>query len=111
MQSFPKVKRSYEDDDDIVDTIQETKLTTIELDMDDQMEENQNSKETFLCDAHGCSAKFSDLFSYEQHYNTMHRNACRFCKSVFPSRKLLDLHVLEIHDTMFKVLAQKRNMV
>lgn len=111
MLTFPKVKRNYEDDEETLETLHEPKLSTIEIDTDNQMENNQKKEKIFMCNAYSCSAKFSDLFSYEQHYKTVHLNECRFCRSVFPSSKLLDLHILETHDTMFKVLAQKQNMV
>ena len=49
--------------------------------------------------------------SYQLHYSDCHRNTCSICRRVFTTMHLLDLHVLEWHDVMFELLAQKRNMV
>ncbi|ESO89499.1 hypothetical protein LOTGIDRAFT_67661, partial [Lottia gigantea] len=64
----------------------------------------------FPCSISRCGKIFDSLLSYESHYNTQHRNCCSVCKRVFPSNYLLELHLLEWHDSMFEIQAAKQNM-
>ncbi|XP_060117338.1 zinc finger protein 511-like, partial [Heteronotia binoei] len=64
----------------------------------------------FFCHSLGCGQTFSTLESYEHHYNLLHRNVCSSCKRSFPSAHLLDVHILEWHDSLFQVMAEKQNM-
>ncbi|XP_015489369.2 zinc finger protein 511 isoform X2 [Parus major] len=64
----------------------------------------------FSCHISGCSQVFDTLEGYEHHYNTLHRNVCSFCKRSFPSGNLLDIHILEWHDSLFQIMAEKQNM-
>ncbi|XP_062926376.1 zinc finger protein 511 [Mobula hypostoma] len=64
----------------------------------------------FCCHITGCSQLFDTLESYEHHYDTLHRNVCSSCKRSFPSSHLLDVHILEWHDSLFQILATKHNM-
>lgn len=49
--------------------------------------------------------------SYEAHYNSLHRHCCQNCQRSFPSTHLLEIHVLENHDTLFGMLASRKNLV
>ena len=51
------------------------------------------------------------VFRYELHYNSTHRNVCSECHRSFPSDYLLDIHILEWHDSMFTMMAQSKAMV
>ncbi|KAL7992834.1 hypothetical protein Chor_017090 [Crotalus horridus] len=64
----------------------------------------------FSCQIGGCSQVFNTLESYEHHYNMLHRNVCSSCKRSFPSTHLLDVHILEWHDSLFQIMAEKQNM-
>ncbi|NXJ68565.1 ZN511 protein, partial [Rostratula benghalensis] len=64
----------------------------------------------FSCHISGCCQVFDTLEGYEHHYNTLHRNVCSFCKRSFPSGHLLDIHILEWHDSLFQIMAEKENM-
>ncbi|XP_038264099.2 zinc finger protein 511 isoform X2 [Dermochelys coriacea] len=64
----------------------------------------------FCCHIVGCCQVFDTLEGYEHHYNTLHRNMCSFCKRSFPSGHLLDTHILEWHDSLFQIMAEKQNM-
>ncbi|XP_070787816.1 zinc finger protein 511 isoform X1 [Pituophis catenifer annectens] len=64
----------------------------------------------FSCQIGGCSQVFNTLESYEHHYNMLHRNVCSSCKRAFPSTHLLDVHILEWHDSLFQIMAEKQNM-
>ncbi|NXL51196.1 ZN511 protein, partial [Podilymbus podiceps] len=64
----------------------------------------------FDCHISGCCQVFDTLEDYEHHYNTLHRNVCSFCKRSFPSGQLLDIHILEWHDSLFQIMAEKQSM-
>ncbi|XP_005652478.1 zinc finger protein 511 isoform X5 [Sus scrofa] len=64
----------------------------------------------FTCHVAGCCQVFDVLEDYEHHYHTLHRNVCSFCKRAFPSGHLLDTHILEWHDSLFQILAERQDM-
>ncbi|KAM6306089.1 zinc finger protein 511 [Aegotheles albertisi] len=64
----------------------------------------------FSCHVSGCCQVFDTLEGYEHHYNALHRNACSFCKRSFPSGHLLDIHILEWHDSLFQLMAEQQSM-
>ncbi|XP_051771914.1 zinc finger protein 511 [Ctenopharyngodon idella] len=64
----------------------------------------------FRCHIAGCKQFFDTLEGYEHHYNSLHRNVCSNCKRSFPSNRLLDIHILEWHDSLFQVMAEKQCM-
>lgn len=65
----------------------------------------------FTCQVAGCCQVFEVLEDYEHHYHTLHRNVCSFCKRAFPSGHLLDIHILEWHDSLFQILSERQDMV
>lgn len=65
----------------------------------------------FQCHIAGCKQLFDTLEGYEHHYNTLHRHVCSSCKRCFPSNRLLDIHILEWHDSLFQVMAERECMV
>ncbi|KAL4641088.1 zinc finger protein 511 isoform X1 [Arapaima gigas] len=64
----------------------------------------------FRCHISGCQQLFNTLESYEHHYSSVHRHVCSGCKRHFPSNHLLDVHILEWHDSLFQIMAEKQNM-
>ncbi|XP_057590742.1 zinc finger protein 511 [Hippopotamus amphibius kiboko] len=64
----------------------------------------------FTCQVAGCCQVFNALDDYEHHYHTLHRNVCSFCRRAFPSAHLLDTHILEWHDSLFQILAERQDM-
>ncbi|KAG7462521.1 hypothetical protein MATL_G00185670 [Megalops atlanticus] len=64
----------------------------------------------FGCHIAGCNQVFDTLEAYEHHYNSLHRHVCSTCKRSFPSNRLLDIHILEWHDSLFQIMAGKQNM-
>ncbi|KAG8227802.1 hypothetical protein J437_LFUL006216 [Ladona fulva] len=64
----------------------------------------------FPCEVAGCNETFTLLYDYEQHYNSFHRYSCKECRKIFPSPHLLDLHIMETHDTYFAVLSERKPM-
>lgn len=65
---------------------------------------------TIRCSYGRCDRKFYGISQYEEHYNSAHRNVCHSCGRIFPTLRLLDLHILETHDSFFKILSEKQNM-
>uniref|UniRef100_H9GQT6 C2H2-type domain-containing protein n=1 Tax=Anolis carolinensis TaxID=28377 RepID=H9GQT6_ANOCA len=63
------------------------------------------------CHFQGCGEAFASLAAFEHHYELLHRDACSACRRAFPSRRLLDLHLLEQHGAaLFQLQAQQRCM-
>uniref|UniRef100_A0A8C2KM38 Zinc finger protein 511 n=1 Tax=Cyprinus carpio TaxID=7962 RepID=A0A8C2KM38_CYPCA len=63
------------------------------------------------CHIVGCRQLFDTLEGYEHHYNSLHRNVCSNCKRSFPSNRLLEMHTLEWHDSLFQIMVEKQCMV
>ncbi|XP_071165430.1 zinc finger protein 511-like [Mytilus edulis] len=83
-----------------------TKHVTYKEDVDDLLER----KQTFNCGIGTCDKSFQSLAEYESHYNSIHRNVCSICRRFYPSSHLLDIHLLEWHDSMFELMAEKQHM-
>lgn len=64
----------------------------------------------FCCHISGCSQLLESLEEYEHHYSALHRHVCSTCRRCLPSARLLDIHILEWHDSLFQIMAQKQNM-
>ncbi|XP_066535773.1 zinc finger protein 511 [Hoplias malabaricus] len=64
----------------------------------------------FRCHIAGCKQVFDSVEGYEHHYNSLHRHVCSSCRRAFPSNRLLDIHILEWHDSLFQVMAEKQCM-
>mmetsp|Transcript_10380 Transcript_10380/g.16935 ORF Transcript_10380/g.16935 Transcript_10380/m.16935 type:complete len:158 (+) Transcript_10380:334-807(+) len=57
-----------------------------------------------------CRKTFSSTTSMEDHYRLQHMNVCsvKGCKASYPDERLLNIHIREVHDIFFQVLAEKR---
>lgn len=55
-----------------------------------------------------CNSEFALISEFETHYNSLHRHTCSVCKKSLPSAHLLDLHLMENHDSYFEILAAKK---
>lgn len=65
-----------------------------------------------VCDAHpGCLKSFPTVKQLEKHHYFRHMHKCETCKRSFPSPHILELHVLEAHDTLFSLMAERKQMV
>jgi len=80
-----------------------------QIDLDDESLLHNNVP-GFECRIAGCTETFTSVYSYEIHYNARHSQVCCTCHQIFPSNHLLDLHILETHDSFFQVQATKCNM-
>ncbi|XP_048588669.1 zinc finger protein 511 isoform X2 [Nematostella vectensis] len=76
-------------------------------DIDDLLESGCSG---FKCSIPGCAEVFRSISRFDSHYKTCHWNVCRYCKKSFPSNHLLEIHILENHDTLFQMIARKSNM-
>ncbi|KAJ7297576.1 hypothetical protein O6H91_05G077200 [Diphasiastrum complanatum] len=54
------------------------------------------------CPIVGCGARLSGLNDLESHYFVRHTATCSVCCRVFPTRRLLSLHIAETHDSFFQ---------
>lgn len=66
--------------------------------------------EPFICGIDGCEASFSSEQEYEIHYSLYHRFVCSRCNKRLLSDHLLTMHVMEKHDTLFKLMNQRYPM-
>jgi hypothetical protein len=49
------------------------------------------------------------IAEYEEHYHQQHENVCSQCNRILPTKHILHLHLLEVHDSYFKVLAEREH--
>ncbi|KAJ3129472.1 hypothetical protein HK098_001239 [Nowakowskiella sp. JEL0407] len=60
------------------------------------------------CNQRPCNGTpFSSISEYEQHYNQNHKFICITCNRVLPFPKMLDLHIMELHDSFFKSMVDR----
>ncbi|KAJ3186801.1 hypothetical protein HK101_009584 [Irineochytrium annulatum] len=52
---------------------------------------------------------FKTPHQYEMHYRDVHENHCQECRRCLASRRLLGLHLQELHDSFFSAIAQSQN--
>eukprot|EP00249_Psilotum_nudum_P034998 c5479_g1_i1 orf=156-992(+) len=63
--------------------------------------EEEQSWET-QCPIEGCKVKLKGVDDLEAHYAARHISICCVCSRVFPTTRLLNLHVAEVHDSFFQ---------
>ncbi|XP_002509504.2 zinc finger protein 511 [Ricinus communis] len=54
------------------------------------------------CPIVGCGAHLTSLEDFEDHYNARHTASCSVCSRVYPTSRLLGIHVSEAHDSFFQ---------
>lgn len=57
---------------------------------------------TVFCPIAGCGAHLDCLEDFEDHYMTRHTASCSVCSRVYPTSRLLSIHVSEAHDSYFE---------
>lgn len=55
-----------------------------------------------FCPIVGCGARLTSLEGFEDHYNARHTASCSVCSRVYPTSRLLSIHVSEAHDSFFQ---------
>ncbi|PSS30328.1 Zinc finger protein [Actinidia chinensis var. chinensis] len=63
--------------------------------------EDVEDREIF-CPIVGCGAHLNSLDGFEDHYNARHTASCSVCSRVYPTARLLGIHVSEVHDSFFQ---------
>jgi len=63
------------------------------------------------CRSGRCDLVFQSVSEYEEHYSSAHMNTCQTCRRPFTTRRMLELHIMETHDSLFSVMAEKQKMV
>ena len=61
-----------------------------------------NSCSTVCCPIAGCGAHLDCLEDFEDHYSTRHTASCPVCSRVYPTSRLLIIHISEAHDSFFQ---------
>lgn len=114
LKPFPKIKRTYAATDPFFDEgnsvregfakqiIVQTKTKKV------NKHKNQHAQYNFTCEIFGCGSTFNNLAQYEQHYHAVHRHMCATCKQALASAKLLDIHLMEVHDQFFRAMVAKQ---
>ncbi|KAJ8634147.1 hypothetical protein MRB53_027483 [Persea americana] len=54
------------------------------------------------CPIVGCGAQLNSLDDFEDHYHARHTASCSVCSRVYPTSRLLSIHVSEAHDSFFQ---------
>lgn len=75
-------------------------LTEEEKDQIRSIEDQENSK--LFCPIVGCGARLKSLDAFEEHYTARHTASCSVCSRVYPTARLLSMHVSEVHDSFFQ---------
>nr|ABK25896.1 unknown [Picea sitchensis] len=81
------------------------KQATLELTEDENAQIGVLQYEEFgdlPCPIIGCGARLSAMNDFEDHYLARHTSTCSVCSKVFPTTRLLNLHVAESHDSFFQ---------
>ncbi|KQJ88490.1 zinc finger protein 511 [Brachypodium distachyon] len=60
------------------------------------------SVSTVCCPIAGCGAHLDCLEDFEDHYSTRHTASCSVCSRVYPTSRLLSIHISEAHDSFFE---------
>ncbi|XVE67686.1 hypothetical protein DITRI_Ditri09bG0008300 [Diplodiscus trichospermus] len=62
---------------------------------------DKDTRDVF-CPIVGCGARLTSLEGFEDHYNARHTTSCSVCSRVYPTSRLLSIHVSEVHDSFFQ---------
>ncbi|CAH9123217.1 unnamed protein product [Cuscuta epithymum] len=55
-----------------------------------------------LCPIIGCGSRLRCLDDFEDHYISRHSASCSVCSRVYPTSRLLSIHISETHDSFFQ---------
>jgi hypothetical protein len=59
----------------------------------------------------GCPVVLHSLSAYDAHYQHYHTFKCEVCGLQLPNNRLLEMHLAERHDELFRCMAKTRRMV
>lgn len=108
-------RRGYAPDDPLFLTGDADRLRGYEAGCGDSQRQSPSVEQAkwrseFVCTVQGCHEVFSTTAAYEAHFRSVHLHRCQQCRKVLPSDRLLQIHVAEVHDALFAVLAEKQPM-
>ncbi|XP_071527151.1 zinc finger protein 511 [Panulirus ornatus] len=83
------------------------KVPCVDIDEEDFLHDRI---EAITCNVVGCNKSFTTVAEHAGHQRTCHSHICGTCKHTFASNHLLDLHLLEVHDTLFQLMAERKPM-
>ncbi|KAI0499478.1 hypothetical protein KFK09_017682 [Dendrobium nobile] len=66
-----------------------------------QIQRMEDAGRLVHCPIVSCGARLSSLEDFEDHYHARHMSACSICSRVYPTSRLLSIHVSEAHDSFF----------
>lgn len=55
-----------------------------------------------FCPIVGCGTHLNSVEEFEDHHNARHTASCSVCSRVYPTSRLLSIHVSEVHDSFFQ---------
>ncbi|XP_076913405.1 uncharacterized protein LOC143572019 [Bidens hawaiensis] len=105
---FPVLRRFGPDDPFFASGNIERELLAKQVALDFTEEQKQelrnldNEDSEMICPIVGCGAKLRSLTEFEDHYNARHTASCSVCSRVYPTSRLLSIHVSEAHDSFFQ---------
>ncbi|GAM21404.1 hypothetical protein SAMD00019534_045790 [Acytostelium subglobosum LB1] len=109
-------QQQHQQDDDY-EEVNDTEMMSVDDEDNDhyyehQQQQQQQQQQHIVCEFGNCQGMvvFNTIAAYQNHYNSVHSYECQYCHRSFQSNRWLECHVLETHDTMFKLLAKKRQM-
>ncbi|KAM7278731.1 hypothetical protein ACFE04_005865 [Oxalis oulophora] len=70
--------------------------------LDDDDDDNEDTARGIYCPIVGCGFRLTSLENFEDHYNARHSACCSVCHRVYPTSRLLSIHVSEAHDSFFQ---------
>lgn len=70
-------------------------------------ENSISTEKKYFCGFPGCPAFFDSFANCDVHYEEFHMFRCDECDSIFPSERLLDLHLQEAHDSFFATSVER----
>ena len=69
------------------------------------------SEYDFYCGLEQCQLYFRSLRDFDLHYQQCHTYKCEVCGLKLPNNRLLEMHLTERHDELFRCMAKTRRMV
>nr|XP_043634162.1 zinc finger protein 511 [Erigeron canadensis] len=106
---FPVIRRFSPDDPFFASGNIERELLAKQVALDLNEEEKQqliyleqDENRQVFCPIVGCGAHLKSLAEFEDHYNARHTASCSVCSRVYPTCRLLGIHVAEAHDSFFQ---------
>ncbi|WOG96367.1 hypothetical protein DCAR_0415702 [Daucus carota subsp. sativus] len=106
---FPSRRRFFPDSPFFASGNVERELLAKQLALDITEDEKQElayiedrEKRGVSCPIVGCRVHMNSLEDFEDHYKARHTASCSVCSRVYPTSRLLSIHVSEAHDSFFQ---------